>query len=108
MYTPLAMRVLACPIMKKLLVDINYDTFNYTAISIHSPPASTVQPTSKTTLTMALASVVFIMTVVVNSSLQNIQGPNKEIRNLKSLADITYRKCNYMGRHKYELVLQIS
>ena len=63
--------------MKKLLADINYDTFNYTTIFIHSPPASTVQPTSRTTLTLALASVVFIMTVVVDASLQYIYKVNQ-------------------------------
>ena len=63
LYMSIAIRVLTCSSTQK---------FSYTPVfSIYSPPASTVQLTSKTTLTLTLASVVsimvdWIMTLVVD------------------------------------------
>ena len=57
-YTLIAVRVLTCSSKQKLLIT----EFSYTIVSsIHSPPASTVQLTSKATHTPTLASVVSIM-----------------------------------------------
>ena len=68
LYMSIAIRVLTCSSTQKLLIT----EFSYTPVfSIYLPPASTVQLTSKTTLTLTLASVVsimvdWIMTLVVD------------------------------------------